>query len=91
MSPFVVASCYFSALALAVALLWYFGARAWYWHVLSVGGAIAIGLTPLPEAWNTPGMTLTVGWVFLLLLVWGIVAPVFSLAHHQPHFRTHSR
>lgn len=90
MSSLVVASCYGSAIAVSLALLWYFGARSWYWHVLSLGGALAIGLTPLPPAWNSPEMTLLVGWVFLLLFLWGVLAPVFALSHHRPHFPPHA-
>ena len=90
MSSLVVASCYGSAIAISLTLLWYFGARSWYWHALAVCGALALGLTPLPPAMNTPEMTLVVGWAFLFLFVWGMVAPVFALVHHDPHFRSHS-
>jgi hypothetical protein len=91
MSSLVVASCYGSAIAVSLALLWYFGARSWYWHLLSVCAALALGLTPLPPAWNAPQMTLAVGWVFLFLFVWGVVGPLFAFSHHHPHFRSHSR
>ena len=91
MSPLIVASCYGSATALALALLWYFGPRHWYWHVLSVCCAFLLGLAPLPEEWNSPARTLAVGWVFTFLFNWGIVAPIFALSHHVPHFKPHAR
>jgi hypothetical protein len=90
MSSLVVALCYGSAMVISLALLWYFGAQSWYWHVLSFCGASVIGLTPLPEAWNSPAMTLAIGWVFTLLFIWAIFGPIFALSHHQPHFGSRS-
>ena len=91
MSPSLVALCYGSALVLALFLLWYFGVKHWIWHVLSIALAFAIGLIPLPEAFNTPGMTLVIGWVFMFLFLWGIGAPLFALAHQHPHSHHHAR
>lgn len=90
MSSLLVASCYGSAMLISLVLLWYFGARHWYWHLLSVVCAFAIGLTPLPAAWNTPVATLFVGWIFTFLFVWGLAAPLFALSHREPYFRSHS-
>lgn len=89
MSPVLVTLCYGSATLLSLFLLWHFGVRHWYWHMLSVVASIALGLTPLPERLNTPQMTLVVGWVFLFLFFWGVAAPVFALVKHPPdlHFR----
>jgi hypothetical protein len=69
-----VAVAYLFAVLLALALLYTFHAR-WYWHVLSVLAALAIGLAPPPEGWHPPD--LLVGSVFLFLFVWGIAAPFF--------------
>ena len=85
MSPNLVALCYGSALVLASLLLWHFGVRHWYWHLLSFGAALALGLTPLPGAFNTPAMTLVIGWVFTFLFVWGIGGPIKALIEHPPH------
>jgi hypothetical protein len=85
MSPVLVALCYGSAIAASLFLLWYFGAKHWYWHALSVIASLVIGLTPMNEFWHTPYMTLVVGWVFLFLFCWGLVAPVFALSHQPPH------
>lgn len=92
MSPYLVALCYSSALALALVLLWYFGPKHWYWHVLSVVAALALGMVPLPGPWSSPEATLAVGWVFLFLFTWGIAGPFFVLAHHPPfHGHHHPR
>ena len=90
MSSNLVALCYGSALLLALALLWHFGAKSWYWHLLSIAGALAIGLVPMPKELNTPQGTLCVGWVFTLLFIWGIAAPAFAWLDHHPglHHRT---
>lgn len=74
-----VALAFGSAILLALILLYCFRAR-WYWHVLSVLAALAIGLTRPPEGWHPPD--LLVGSVFLFLFVWGIGAPFFR-AHHR--------
>jgi hypothetical protein len=89
MSPFLVALCYGSALALSLFLLQHFGVTHWYWHALSLAAALVLGLTPLPEALNTPQMTLVVGWVFTFFFVWGLAAPVFALLTHPPHIGGH--
>jgi hypothetical protein len=84
-SSTLVALCYGSALVVALVLLWCFGVLHWYWHLVSFLAAFAIGLTPLPEALNTPVATLGVGWVFTFLFAWGIAAPLFALSHQHPH------
>jgi hypothetical protein len=86
-SSTLVALCYGSALVLALVLLWRFGAVRWYWHVFSILVALAAGLTPLPEALNTPIATVGVGWVFTFLFIWGIAGPLFMLSHRHPHMR----
>lgn len=85
MSGTIVAACYGSATLLALFLLWRCGATHWYWHVLSIIGALAIGLTPLPELFNKTVPTLIVGWLFVFLFLWGIGAPVVAALHHEGH------
>jgi hypothetical protein len=84
-SPYLVGLCYGSAFVLALFLLWYYGVKHWYWHLLSFVVALAIGLTPLPSQLNTVTGTLVVGWVFVVLFIWGVAAPIFALAHQSPH------
>ncbi len=69
---------------LAALLLLFFYRAHWYWHVLSVAIALAIGLAPpnwipMPAAW---GMTrdVVLGCVFLFLTIWGVGAPLFGWA-----------
>ena len=85
MSLYTVVLCYVSALAGAVALLWYAGVKHWYWHVLSFIAAFAVGLCPMPEAWSGPGPTLFVGWLFTILFMWGLLGTVLALSHYHLH------
>lgn len=71
-----------SAFVLAVAVLYFGRAKAWYLHALSVLVAVAIGLAPrayipLPAWWNENAVYLTVGFLFVFLLFWGLAAPLF--------------
>jgi hypothetical protein len=63
--------------ALALLLLLIFRAKSWYWHVLSVLLAMAVGLVPRNPDWNTANADLAFGAVFTFLLLWGIAAPLF--------------
>ena len=79
---------YGSAAVLALALLFFFHAN-WYWHVLSVGVALAIGLMPpemipVPAAWGKT-RDILVGAGFVFLVVWGIGAPLFRRHHQAQH------
>ena len=91
MSSTLVALCYGSAMLLALALLWHFGAKSWYWHTLSIAVAFAVGIVPMPQQLNTPEGTLCVGWVFIFLAVWGIAAPAFAWLEHHPELYHRSR
>ena len=90
MSPLLVASCYGSAIAVSLLLLWRFGAKRLLLHLAAIGAALAVGLTPLPSPWNTPTGTLVVGWVFLFLLFWGAGGPLRVLCSSPGlHLRHH--
>jgi hypothetical protein len=83
MNSIVVALVYGAALILALALLYFFRV-GWYWHVLSAAAALGLGFTPLPSQWGIPD--LLVGFIFLLLLVWGGGSPLVRTHHvHLPH------
>jgi hypothetical protein len=84
MQTLVVTLVYGFSFVLAVALLYFFEAR-WFWHVLSLAAALAVGLAPLPPELHIPD--LAVGAVFLLLFVWG--AGVVLLRTHSPRHRLH--
>ncbi len=86
MHPLVVTLVYGAALLIALALLYFFHA-GWYWHVLSVAAALALGLTPLPPEWTLPD--LLVGFVFALLFTWGFAAPFFRTHYAHRHVAHH--
>ena len=70
---------------LALVLLYCFHAN-WYWHVLSVLVAFAIGfmppdVIPVPAAWGTT-RDILLGAIFTFLVIWGIAAPFFRRHHH---------
>ena len=88
MSPLLVALCYGSATLLSLYLLWHFGAQHWYWHVLSLIAALALGLTPMPSILSNQYLTLAVGWIFTLLFLWGVGAPFF--AYYRRHLTSHA-
>jgi hypothetical protein len=71
----MIAYC-FSA-ALAGLLLFFSGPKRWYWHLLSLAAALAVGLTPVPVKWNTPQASVVIGVIFVFLFLWGVAAPVF--------------
>ena len=83
MSSWVVLTTYCSAAVMALALLYWFEPVRWYWHVLATLLAIGMGLVPIPPEWPKPQSDLMVGWLFSLLFVWGVAAPLFRRFHHQ--------
>lgn len=85
MSPVWVVMAFGSSVVLALLLLYFLHSRAWYWHFLSVGLAVALGLAPLPAQWANPKTDLLVGALFLLLLVWGLAAPLFRFWEVRRH------
>jgi hypothetical protein len=89
MFPIFVLLCYGSAAAVSLFALWHFGVTHWYWHLLSVAAALALGLAPLPPPWGERQFTLLVGWVFTALFLWGVAAPVVAALRHSPdpHFK----
>ncbi len=87
MSSGIVMAAYSCAAILPFVLLYYFGTRAWYWHVLSVCAALALALTPMPEGWSGPGTDLAIGLACTFLFIWGVAAPLPHATHH-PHSRT---
>jgi hypothetical protein len=77
---------YLAALALPAYLVYRFGSLGWYWHMLSILAALAVGLTPMPSALNNPMGELMTGVVFVFLAAWGIG----GLVVHRPHRERHA-
>jgi len=87
MSSEIVVATYVCAAVLPFVVLYYFGTRAWYWHVLSVCAAIALALSPMPAGWSGPDADLAIGAICTFLFLWGVAAPLPHGTHH-PHSRT---
>lgn len=86
MSSGVVLAVYGCAAILPFVVCHFFGARAWYWHVLSICLAFALGFTPIPEKWHDPALDVAFGAAFIFLLIWGVAAPLY-IPKHRPHSR----
>jgi hypothetical protein len=84
MSPLVVFLLHAAALVLAYLVLVFVHEKAWYWHVLSIGLAIGIGLSLL-RPWPTHETELLASLLFAFLLLWGFAGPVFAAIHRQDH------
>lgn len=72
MSSTLVLAVYLVALAIPLFLLYRFRAQAWYWHILCVVAAFALGLIPTPPEWKTQVLDMVFGFAFIFLLVWGL-------------------
>ena len=68
---------YCCAAILAVLLLFFSGPKRWYWHILSLAAALAVGLMPIPVKYSTPQTSVAIGVLFVFLLLWGGAAPCF--------------
>lgn len=88
MSSALVVLVYLVALGVPVYLLYQFRAQAWYWHLLCIGAALALGFVPTPPEWKTQVFDLIFGFTFILLMVWGIGGLVLFPVHHD-HERHH--
>jgi hypothetical protein len=60
------------AVVVPIYLLYRFRSQAWYWHVLAVIVGLVVGLAPGTALLQTTGGTLLYGFVFIVLMVWGI-------------------
>ena len=76
---------YLLAICIPVYLLRHFHAKAWYWHVLATMGALGLGTVPTPPEWKTAGMDLGFGFVFVLLLIWGLGGLLSSRPPRERH------
>lgn len=85
----VVFLVYAAAFALAVWLDYELPKIGWYWHVVAVLVALAIGLTPMPMQLAGPEFELLVGALFAFLFIWGISEAFFRLFHLPHHVARH--
>jgi len=74
---------YLLAIGLPIFLLYRFHSRSWYWHLLALAAAMALGFVPTPPAWKTEALDLVFGFAFILLLVWGIGGLVVFHPRHS--------
>jgi len=73
------------AMAIPVYLLYRYGSRAWYWHVLAVIVALVIGLMPGTMLLQTENGSLLYGFWFLILMIWGIGGLITYPWRHAKH------
>jgi len=85
MFSFVATLIYLAALAIPIYLLIHFHSQAWYWHVLAVMAALAMGLVPMPAWLQASSADLVIGFVFLVLMVWGAGGLLMFRTHHEKH------
>jgi hypothetical protein len=68
---------------LAIALLYCYESRAWYWHAFGLAIALAIGFAPTPSGFNTPVITVLTGFVIVFLVFWGLVGLLLDMTPHR--------
>ncbi|HUB31909.1 MAG TPA: hypothetical protein VMA31_02735 [Bryobacteraceae bacterium] len=85
MFGFLAVLLYLVAIGIPVFLLHRFHAQSWFWHVLAVAAAIAVGFLPTPPSWKTEMWDLGFGFAFLLLLVWGVGGLIVLRPHRHRH------
>lgn len=88
MSTIVVYVVYGISVVLALWFVYLFHAR-WYWHVLSVLAALAVGFSPPMPGWDGPSRDLIYGVVVMFLLVWGLAEPFLHRFHRAGIDRAH--
>ena len=82
MSTVEVCVVYGFSVVLALWCVYLFHAL-WYWHVLSVLAALAVGFSPPLPGWDGPSRDLVYGAVVLFLLTWGMAEPFIHRHHHH--------
>jgi hypothetical protein len=76
---------YILAIGIPVYLLYHFHSSAWYWHVLAIVIALALGFVPTPAEYKSTTFDLMFGGVFIFLMVWGIGGLIVFRPHHEKH------
>jgi hypothetical protein len=83
MFGFLAVLVYVVAIGIPIFLLSRFHTQSWFWHVLALAAAVAIGFAPTPAAWKTELWDLGFGFAFLMLLVWGLGGLLFGRSHRH--------
>jgi hypothetical protein len=82
---------YLLAMGIPVYLLYRFHSITWYWHMLAVVAALALGFTPTPFVIQKPEFDLLFGFVFIALMIWGAGGLIlYRPEHHGPHHEKHA-
>jgi len=76
---------YLAAMGVPVFLLYRFHSQPWYWHLLAVCAAVAMGLVPIPPRFQTAACDLLFGSVCVALLIWGAGGLIVYRTHHHRH------
>jgi hypothetical protein len=76
---------YLLAMAIPICLLYRFHSQAWYWHVLAVIAALALGFMPTPAGLKTAGFDLLLGFAFIVLMIWGAGGLILFRPRHEKH------
>lgn len=74
---------YGAAVGLAIALLYSFESRAWYWHAFGLALAFVLGFMPAPAGFDTPVMTVIIGFLIIFLLFWGLGGLLLLMSPHR--------
>lgn len=83
---------YLAAIGIPSWLLYRYGSQAWYWHGVSLACGVSLGFVPIPTSLQGQFYDLALGFVFILLLIWGAGGLIFfhSPAHGPGHHATHA-
>ena len=90
MSSTVVVPIYLLAIGIPAYLLYRFHSQSWFWHVLAILAAFALGLMPTPPEFKTVTWDLVFGFTFVALMSWGIGGLLFYRTHATTHRHRHA-
>jgi hypothetical protein len=76
---------YLVALTLPIGMLYQFRSCHWYWHGLAIAAALSLGFIPTPAEMHTPVFDLLFGFIFIVLMVWGVGGLVAFHGHREKH------
>ncbi len=62
---------YAAAVAIPVYLLYRFRSLGWFWHLLAIAAAVAMGFVSIPPEIQGRSFDLSFGFTLVVLLLWG--------------------